>query len=290
MNTATTAVSLQDLTKKFGSLTAVDSLNLDIPEGQILALLGTNGAGKSTTTEMILGLTTPDAGQVTVFGTDPVTAMHRGDVGAMLQSGLFPDGSVRSVLKLMRGLHAHPMDLDEVIERADLKPILRSTASKLSGGQAQRLRFALAILGQPRLLLLDEPTVAMDVDVRRNFWATMADFAEGGRTVIFATHYLDEADTFVERIVVMNRGRIAADGTGEQIKRKVGGRMIRFLGPQRRWEELPGVVSVSLSEDGWQLNCADSDATLRELLTHRDVREVVVSGPRLEDAFLELVA
>lgn len=285
------AIELASLTKRYGSLTAVDALDLNVPADQILAFLGPNGAGKSTTTEMVLGLVRPDGGSARVFGRPPAQAVRRGDVGAMLQNGaLLADTSVRGLLRLMHGLHAHPLPLGEVIERADLASILGANAGKLSGGQAQRVRFALAIMGNPRLLILDEPTVGMDVDSRRRFWASMNDLAQEGRTIVFATHYLDEADEFADRIVVMAAGRLVADGSGSQIKSVVGGRQIRFAGPQHRWTELPGVIHVSQEAGGWVLTSSDSDATLRELLGIDGVHDVEVTAPRLEDAFLELVA
>ncbi len=285
------AITLTGLTKTYGTLTAVDALDLTVPAGQIMALLGPNGAGKSTTTEMVLGLTKPDAGSVAVFGADPITAMRRGDVGAMLQNGvLLWDVPVRRLLTLMHGLYAHPLPLDEVVERADLGPILRSNTNKLSGGEAQRVRFALAMMADPRLLILDEPTVGMDVDARRTFWATMDTLTAEGRTVVFATHYLDEADEFADRIVVLNAGRIAADGTGSEIKAVVGGRRIGFAGPARDYAGLPGVVAQEHRGARIVLTSTDSDSTLRALLADDAVRDVEVSAPSLEDAFLSLVS
>ncbi len=215
MTNTTPAIQLTGLTKRYGSLTAVDAVDLTVPAGQILALLGPNGAGKSTTTEMVLGLVKPDAGAARGFGATPTDAMRAGTIGAMLQNGtLLWDTPVRSLLAMMHGLHTRPLALDEVIERADLSDILRTSTSKLSGGQAQRVRFALAIMADPRLLFLDEPTVGMDVDARRRFWRTMGDLTSDGRTIVFATHYLDEADEFADRIVVLNHGRVVADGAG----------------------------------------------------------------------------
>ncbi len=285
------AITLTGLTKTYGALTAVDALDLTVPAGQIMALLGPNGAGKSTTTEMVLGLTKPDAGSVEVFGADPVSAMRRGDVGAMLQNGvLLWDVPVRRLLTLMHGLYAHPLSLDDVIERADLAPILKSNTNKLSGGQAQRVRFALAMMADPGLLILDEPTVGMDVDARRAFWATMDTLTAEGRTVVFATHYLDEADEFADRIVVLNDGRIVADGTGSQIKAVVGGRRIGFTGPARDYAGLPGVAAQEQRGARIVLTSTDSDATLRALLADDAVRDVEVSAPSLEDAFVSLVS
>lgn len=285
------AITLTGLTKTYGTLAAVDALDLTVPAGQIMALLGPNGAGKSTTTEMVLGLTKPDAGSVEVFGADPITAMRRGDVGAMLQNGvLLWDVPVRRLLTLMHGLYAHPLPLDDVIERADLGSILRSNTNKLSGGEAQRVRFALAMMADPRLLILDEPTVGMDVDARRTFWSTMDTLTNEGRTVVFATHYLDEADEFADRIVVLNEGRIVADGTGAQIKAVVGGRRIGFTGPARDYGRLPGVVAQERRGARAVLTSTDSDATLRALLADAAVRDVEVSTPSLEDAFVSLIS
>ena len=285
------AITLTGVTKTYGALVAVDALDLSVPVGQVLALLGPNGAGKSTATEMTLGLTRPDAGGVRVFGADPTTAMRRGDVGAMLQNGtLLWDVTVRRLLTLMHGLQAHPLPMDEVVERANLSSILTTNTNKLSGGQAQRVRFALAIMADPRLLILDEPTVGMDVDARRAFWATMADLATGGRTVVFATHYLDEADEFADRIVVLNRGRVVADGTGSQIKAIVGGRQIAFSGPDRDYRFLVGVVAHEHRGSRIVLTSTDSDATLRALLADPGVTDVEVRAASLEDAFVSLVS
>ena len=287
----TPGIRLTSLTKRFGALTAVDDVSLTVPTGQILALLGPNGAGKSTTTEMILGITRPDAGEIQVFGRSPVAATRAGDLGAMLQNGtLLWDTKVGRLLRGMRALHRHPLPLDRVIELADVGSFLSTSTSKLSGGQAQRVRFALAIMADPRLLILDEPTVGLDALSRRRFWATMTDFTATGRTVVFATHYLDEADEFADRIVVLNDGRIVADGTGSQIKAVVGGRRIGFTGPARDYAGLPGVAAQEQRGARIVLTSTDSDATLRALLADDAVRDVEVSAPSLEDAFVSLVS
>ncbi|NNG20168.1 ABC transporter ATP-binding protein [Naumannella sp. ID2617S] len=288
------AIRTTGLTKRFGQLTAVDHLDLTVRTGEVVALLGPNGAGKSTTTEMILGLNRPDEGTVEVLGTDPITAMRAGDVGAMLQGGPLLDGvSVRGLLRLMSGLHKHPLPLAEVIERADLTEVLNTPTTKLSGGQAQRVRFALAILADPRLLLLDEPTVAMDVSTRREFWSQMRGIADQGRTIVFATHYLDEADEFAQRVIVMTRGRVVADGTGAQIKRRVAGRVVSFRSgdssDQVALESLAGVTGATRVGDRIQLRTTDSDATLYALFELPErVNEIEVSAVSLEDAFIEL--
>lgn len=302
MNATTPAIELTGLTKTFGDLTAVDHLDLTVPRGQMLALLGPNGAGKSTTTEMVLGLATPDSGTVRVGGTEPTLAAQEGRVGAMLQNGtLLEDVPVRLMLSLVAGVCAHPLPLDDVIERADVSLLLRKNTSRLSGGEAQRVRFALALLPDPEVILLDEPTVAMDVETRRRFWDRMRHVAAEGRTVLFATHYLEEADQEAGRVVVMDRGRIVADGTGSEIKARIGGRVITLTlrgdgtDAAEPLARLAGVSAVDLLEDGrLRLATSDSDATLAALFaadgpaTAGTVRDVGVTTPSLEDAFLQL--
>ncbi len=295
------AIELTGLTKRYADVRAVDAVDLTVPRGQMLALLGPNGAGKSTTTEMILGLTTPGAGTVRVCGTTPTDAAQRGLVGAMLQNGaLLEETPVRTMLGLVAGVCAHPLPLDDVIERADISALLRRSTSKLSGGEAQRVRFALALLPDPDVILLDEPTVAMDVETRQRFWERMRHVAADGRTIVFATHYLEEADQQAGRVVVMDRGRIVADGTGSDIKSRIGGRAITLTvaRPARadRLAALAGVTAVDLLEDGrLRLATSDSDATLRDLFgadgpgTIGLVHDVDVTTPTLEDAFLELI-
>ena len=302
MNATTPAIELTGLTKTFGDLTAVDHLDLTVPRGQMLALLGPNGAGKSTTTEMVLGLATPDSGTVRVGGTEPTLAAQEGRVGAMLQNGtLLEDVPVRLMLSLVAGVCAHPLPLDDVIERADVSLLLRKNTSRLSGGEAQRVRFALALLPDPEVILPDEPTVAMDVETRRRFWDRMRHVAAEGRTVLFATHYLEEADQEAGRVVVMDRGRIVADGTGSEIKARIGGRVITLTlrgdgtDAAEPLARLAGVSAVDLLEDGrLRLATSDSDATLAALFaadgpaTAGTVRDVGVTTPSLEDAFLQL--
>lgn len=305
------ALVLSGVTKSYGLVQAVRELDLDIAAGEIVALLGPNGAGKSTTNEMILGLVAPDAGRVEVFGADPLLAVREGRVGAMLQNGaLLADARVVDLLRLMHGLHAQPLALAEVIERAGVADFLKTRTDKLSGGQAQRVRYALALLPDPDLLILDEPTVGMDVEIRRAFWASMTEFTDtvargearsgppaessARRSVVFATHYLDEADAVADRIVVLAHGAVVADGTGAEIKARVAGRTISLAAdsvPHSLVAHLPGVTGTDLVGPRLQIHAADSDAVLRVLLTScADARDVEVSSAKLEDAFLALTS
>ncbi|QGN35776.1 ATP-binding cassette domain-containing protein [Microlunatus sp. Gsoil 973] len=289
------AVELTGVTKAYGNVRAVDGVDLAIRSGEMVAILGPNGAGKSTITELITGLIRPDTGSSRVFGRTPSTAVADGMVGAMLQSGaLLHDATTRDVLRLMHGLHPHPLPIPDVIELADLGEFLQTKTDKLSGGQAQRLRFALAIMPDPQLLILDEPTVAMDVELRRSFWASMRTLSEGGRTVLFATHYLEEADQIADRIVVLDRGRVVADGTSAQIKSRVAGKMITVAEDGVRLEQLvqlPAVVGADRDARRIVLHTTDSDLTLRALITrYPGAHDIEIASARLEDAFLALTS
>jgi ABC-2 type transport system ATP-binding protein len=288
------AVRLSGLRKSFGRIRAVEEINLTIVPGEVVALLGPNGAGKSTTIDMILGLTEPDAGSVSVFGSDPTTAVRAGRIGAMLQSGaLLPDVTVKELVSTFAALHHRPMPVAEALSRAGITDIAAQKTTKLSGGQAQRVRYALALAPDPDLLVLDEPTVAMDVEVRRAFWSSMREFTSSGRTVLFATHYLEEADDFADRVVVLSRGRVVADGTGAQIKATVSGRTISAVVPAdpAALAALPGVNTIERKGPRMLLHCSDSDRALRELLTRfDDARDIEITAGDLEDAFVELTA
>jgi ABC-2 type transport system ATP-binding protein len=292
----TSAVEFAALRKTYGPITAVDGIDLDIAPGEVVALLGPNGAGKSTTIDLLLGLSRPDGGSVTVFGDTPRAACAAGRVGAMLQTGTLPiDFTVREVVDVIRALSPHPLPADEVLKRARIEDIAGQRTQKLSGGQRQRVRFALAIAADPALVVLDEPTVAMDVETRHLFWAAMRAWAAEGRTVIFATHYLEEADDFADRIVLMRRGTIVADGPTTEVKAMAGGRVIRATlpttVPTAELDALPGVAAVERHGGAVLLRCPDSDAALRALLAGQpDAADIEVTGGGLEEAFLALTA
>jgi len=292
-------IALRGLKKTYrtsdGPIEAVRGIDLDIAAGETLALLGPNGAGKSTTIDMLLGLSRPDAGTVTVFGGTPQQAVAAGSVGAMLQAGaLMRDLTVRELLLQLASLYPHAEDVDKTMELAEITPIANQRTQKLSGGQSQRVRFAMALLTNADLLVLDEPTVGMDVESRHAFWTTMRRLASGGHTVLFATHYLEEADEFADRVVLMAHGEIVADGTPTEIKAKVGSKTIRATVPDvpdADLERLPGVTGVERRGTGVVLACSDSDAAIRALVaTFPEARDIEIGGGSLEEAFLELTA
>lgn len=296
----TAGIRLTGLTKSFrspaGPVHAVRGVDLTVTPGETIALLGPNGAGKSTTIDLLLGLQRPDSGEVSLFGMTPDEAVRRGAIGAMLQTGeVLRDLSVRELVDMMASLYPRPLPVDDVVTMAGLTEVAERRTHRLSGGQTQRLRFAIAMVSDPDLLVLDEPTVALDVEARREFWSVIRSFAARGRTVVFATHYLDEADAHADRIVLMSRGTVVADGPATELKAMVGARTIRAtldVGTGHGvdgLDRLPGVVSLERQGGSVTLRCSDSDTALRALLAARpDARDLEVTGAGLEDAFLQL--
>jgi ABC-2 type transport system ATP-binding protein len=289
------AVTVSGLRKTFGAVTAVDGVDLTVAPGEVVALLGPNGAGKTTTIEMLLGLSRPDSGTVQVLGLDPVAAVRSGGVGAMLQSGgLLRDLKVGETVRLVAAMHRAPLPVGRALELAGIGDLVNRRVDTLSGGQRQRVLFALAVVPDPGLVVLDEPTVAMDVESRRAFWVAMHELAQEGRSVLFATHYLDEADQSADRIVLMSAGQVVADGPASQIKAAVDVRRVRATlpaGDLDRLASLPGVTLAERQGATVTLTCDDADAALRALVaTEPGARDFEVRGADLEDAFLALTA
>ena len=288
-------VSFENVSKHYGSLKAVDGLTLDLRKGETVALLGPNGAGKSTSLDMLLALRKPTSGKIEMFGSDPYHAVKSGKVGAMLQSGgLMPEVTVRELVTLVTGLHPRPVPVDTTLRRAGIATIADQRVDRLSGGQTQRVRFALAIVGDCDLIVLDEPTTSMDVETRRLFWSSMKEEVAEGKTLLFATHYLEEADQAADRILVINRGRLLADGTPAEIKARAGAKQLSFR--LDRVDEpfllgLPGLVSLDVRGDVVHIQSSDSDATLYALLDagYRPA-EVEIGSLGLEQAFIAITA
>ena len=212
------AISVSGVTQRFGRVQALDGVDLTVSRGEIVALLGPNGAGKTTLLDLVLGFTTPTEGTLQVFGDTPRDAVKQGAVGAVLQTGaLLKDLTVAETVQFVAGCHTRHLPLPDVMDRAGLTRIATRRVKKCSGGEQQRLRFGLALLSDPELLILDEPTAGMDVTARKEFWDTMHAEAERGRTVVFATHYLQEAADFADRIVLLRAGKIHADGSVSEL-------------------------------------------------------------------------
>ncbi|BDM72448.1 ABC transporter ATP-binding protein [Streptomyces nigrescens] len=309
-STATTAqeadrapvVSFRQVSKSYGAVRAVADLNLELHPGETVALLGPNGAGKSSTLDLLLGLRGADTGTVTLFGTTPQHAIEQGRVGAMLQSGGLMEGvKVRELVKLARDLHPRGYPLDDIMDTAGITEIADRMVDKLSGGQEQRVRFALATAGANDLIVLDEPTTGMDVSARQTFWGTMRRQAQQGRTVLFATHYLEEADAIADRVIVLHRGRVLADGTAAEIKARAGARRVTFDLDEPVDHDalhgLPYLTSLTVSNSGSaagsgrtvRIQSQDADATVHAvyrlgLYPHN----LEVAGLGLEQAFIAL--
>jgi ABC-2 type transport system ATP-binding protein len=274
----------------------VRGVDIEIEIGETVALLGPNGAGKSTTIDMMLGLLAPDDGEVSLFGRPPADAVAAGAVGAMLQTGsLIRDLSVRELVTMMASLYPKPLGVEQVLELTGASEFASQRTQKLSGGQSQRVRSAVALVSNPELLVLDEPTVAMDVEGRHAFWRTMREFATRGKTVLFATHYLEEADAYADRAVLMAHGRVVADGPTNEIKAMVGTRTIRATLPGADPADLdalaalPGVSAAERRGEAVMLTCADSDEAIRALLAaYPRARDIEIIAAGLEQAFLTL--
>ena len=269
------------VTRRYGRVTAVDGLSLQIGSGETVALLGPNGAGKTTAVELLLGLAHSDA-------------VAAGRVGAMLQDAGLPQGAkVAELIGLVRSLYPDPLSAADALRLADLEQLAGRRVERLSGGQRQRVRLALALAGNPELLILDEPTAALDVDARRTFWDRVRVYVAGGRTVLFATHRLEEADAVAGRVVVIAGGRLLADGTPDQVKAQAAGRstisvaadgLSRYL-----LENLPAVETVRQDRGRLTLSTSDPDATIRALLQQAPhVQGLEVTQAGMEEAFRHL--
>jgi ABC-2 type transport system ATP-binding protein len=283
---------LSGAVKKYGSVTALAGVDLAVRPGEVVALLGPNGAGKTTAVQLLLGLARPTAGEARLFGREPQDAEARMRVGVMLQVSKVPETlKVKEHIHLISSYYPHPLPRREVIAAAGLGGLEERLFGKLSGGQRQRVLFALALCGDPDLLFLDEPTVGLDVEARRAFWEQIRARAGAGRTVLLTTHYLEEADALADRIVLLDRGRIVAEGTPAEIKARVLGKRIRCRTRLTTAElaALPGVRDVRRSGDEIEIAAAAAEPVVRLLLARDpDLSALDVRGAGLEEAFLAL--
>ena len=284
--------SLHGASKNYGSVHALKNVQLSIRAGELLALLGPNGAGKTTAVKLLLGLASPSAGQVSVFSGNPVQPEVRMRIGAMLQVAKVPETlRVREHLDLFSSYYLKPLPLAETLAIAKLEDIKDRRFGELSGGQRQRALFALALCGDPDILFLDEPTVGLDVETRRTLWEQIRKLVARGKTVLLTTHYLQEADALADRVVVINKGEIIAEGTPAEIKARTSGRKIRCISKLavETIGSLPGVLNVKADREAFEINAVDAELVIRELL----LRDVSLSGLEitragLEEAFLAL--
>jgi ABC-2 type transport system ATP-binding protein len=286
------AIELRAVHKHFGSVQAVRGVDITISPGEIVAILGPNGAGKTSTIDIILGLSQPTSGAVSVFGMQPRQAISRGLISAVMQTGgLLKDLTVGETVEYTASLFARSQTVHDVLARAGITDIADRRVGKCSGGEQQRLRFAMALVSDPELLALDEPTTGMDVEGRRSFWAAIRKDAEQGRTVLFATHYLEEADAYADRIILLRHGLIVADGTATQIKAMAAGRTVRATladASEDMLRAIPGADSAEVRGETVLVHANDSDAVARYLLTNTAARDLEITARGIEEAFLAL--
>ena len=282
----------RNLTKSYGAIVALRDLNLEIRAGELLALLGPNGAGKTTLVRTLLGVARPDSGRVSVFGADPYLETVKPRIGAMLQVGRVPETlRVREHIDLFSSYYPAPLPLQETLQMAGIEDIKNRPFGELSGGQKQRVLFGIAICGNPDLLFLDEPTVGMDVEARRLMWSQIRILIARGKTVLLTTHYLTEADVLADRILVLDKGVIVAEGTPAEIKARTMGKQIRCTSRLSLEEirEIPGVLNGKADRNAFELQVSVAEPVLRELL-QRDpwLADLEVTNAGLEEAFLAL--
>lgn len=294
------AIYANGLTRRFArgekTVHAVNSIDLSIERGEIVALLGPNGAGKTTTLDMFMGLSDPSDGKVSILGIHPRRAVSLGRIAAVLQTGgLLPDLTVRETVTVIAGLHGALSRVAGVMEKAGLDSIANRRIGKCSGGEQQRVKFALALIPDPDILVLDEPTAGMDVNARGKFWDTMREDADSGRTILFATHYLEEAEQFARRTVVLDKGRIIADDPTARLRSSVGGRSVSATLPNNRaaeslLTELRQQIeaeALTLDDDRLTIRTTESDELASRLLA-LGAHDLEITAPSLESAFASL--
>ena len=286
-------VEMQGVEKRYGNVQALAGVDLAVAPGEVVGFLGPNGAGKTTAIKVMLGLTAPTRGRALLFGGDPNRRAARGRVGVMLQESGVPNAlRVRELIDLFGRYYPYALPTAEVLARADLGAKADALVGALSGGQRQRLYFALAIVGDPDLLFLDEPTAALDVEARRAFWAQVEGFVALGKTVLFTTHHLAEADAVAQRLVVIDRGRVIAEGTPREVKARVAGKAVRFRSdvPFAALAARPYVQRVDDEAGGLQaVYTNEPERLLRELFAEgASLRDLTVTDADLEAAFVAL--
>ena len=286
------ALELRNVTKRYGKVTALTDLNLAIQPGEIVALLGPNGAGKTTAINLLLGLIQPDSGQALMFGQSPQSRLNRMRTGTLMQvSGIPETLTVREHLEGFASYYPQPLAIREVVEATGLSGLEGRLYSRLSGGQRQRLHLALALIGDPQVLFLDEPTTGLDLETRRALWQLVREFSASGRTVLLTTHYLEEADALANRIVMLRQGHIVADGTPAEIKASTAARRVSArTGVQLAFAAaLSGVVSARREGDRLELLVNDAETVTRTLLNEDPyLRDLEVAAVSLDEAFVSL--
>jgi ABC-2 type transport system ATP-binding protein len=277
-------------TRSYGPVIALDGVSLDVPAGQLLGVLGPNGAGKTTLLHLLAGLRRPTSGTVELFGGDPRVAARRRRLGCTPQeTGLPATLRVHEIVEFVGGRFADPVPVAELLDQFGLTGLERRQSGGLSGGQRRRLAVAVAFVGRPDLVLLDEPTTGLDVQARHSLWGAVRRYHQGGGTVVLTSHYLEEVEVLAERVVVINQGRVRADGTIAEVRSRVPARRVRLRAPDL--PQLAGVERSRRDGDRYELWTADSDSLVRELIhTAASFKDLEVASASLEEAFLALTS
>jgi ABC-2 type transport system ATP-binding protein len=288
----TVVASLEAVSKNYGEVRALRNVNFTVRAGQVVALLGPNGAGKTTAVKLLLGLLEPNSGKTRVFGGDPTNPQNRMRTGAMLQVGRVPETlRVREHIDLFSTYYPKPLPLEEVLAVAGLEKLRDRKFGDLSGGQRQRTLFALAICGDPDLLFLDEPTAGLDVEARRALWEQILRLIDRGKTVLLTTHFLEEADALADRIAVINKGEIIAEGTPAEIKAQTSGKRIRCITALSLASllQIPGVTDAQQDREAVEIHAREAEPVVRTLLAHDpSLSGLEITSAGLEEAFLAL--
>ncbi|OUZ12890.1 ABC transporter ATP-binding protein [Aeromicrobium sp. PE09-221] len=288
--TSTPLVDIRHATRAFGEHLALDDVSLQIGTGELVGLLGPNGAGKSTLISLLNGLRKPTSGTVRVAGRDPRVPANRVVIGSTPQeTGLPPTIKVREVVDFVARHYPDPDDTAALFDRFGLTELAGRQCGSLSGGQQRRLAVALAMVGRPDLVLLDEPTTGLDVDARQSLWSAIEDYQAGGGTVLITSHYLEEIQRLAERVVVIDRGQILVDDSTQAVIDRVDVDRVELSSEDSRLDTLPGVASLARAGDRVTLLTADADALVRALVSERiEFSRLRVTGASLEDAFAHL--
>ncbi|MFD1179577.1 ABC transporter ATP-binding protein [Paenibacillus puldeungensis] len=292
-----TIIEVNNVSKAFKDKKAVDGVSIQVEKGSIVALLGPNGAGKTTTMLMMLGLLKPTSGSIKLFGQEPGSTAASQRIGAMLQEVSVMDRlKVKELIELFRSYYPNPADTDYLKRVSGLQDRdMNRYAEKLSGGQKRSLSYALALSGDPDLLFFDEPTVGLDITARREFWKNVKELAASGKTILFSTHYLQEADDVAHRIILFNQGKLVADGTPQEIKSRLLKRSVSFIPLMPEQELNLKLNEMDFADNHMQvdgrvvLTTDNTDHVLESIFRHQwKVRDIQIDSGSLDEAFEQL--
>jgi ABC-2 type transport system ATP-binding protein len=289
---STELASLEQVSKRFGTTLALNKVSLQLHAGKVLALLGANGAGKTTAISMLTGLAMPDAGSVKLLGGAPSERKTRADLGVMLQECALPELlTVRELIQLFSSYYPNSRAITETLQLASLEALAGRRYGALSGGQKRRVQFGLAICARPKLVLVDEPTVGLDVQARQEFWAVLKQLKAEGTSMLLTTHYLEEADILADHVVVLARGEVLVEGAPETLKASYSRKKVRFKShlPLAAWQRLYFAAGATAEGDFIEFQCNAPEGCMLEMLKlDPKLSALTITESRLEDAFLAI--